>query len=98
MNGGQPGKEITLQCGIAREATVFEAKDLVTLTELACAFVDLKVWFFKFWASLLLLLCIFHPEEKPFRFFRNGMHEVKKYFTLLGFACSPLLGNVSGNF
>ena len=43
MNGGQPQKEIALQCGIARETTVFEAKDLQTLTDLACAFVDLKV-------------------------------------------------------
>ena len=45
MNGGAARKEIALQCGIARETRIFEAKDLATLTELACGFVDFKVYF-----------------------------------------------------
>ena len=43
MNGSAARKEIALQCGIARETRVFEAKDLATLTDLACGFVDFKV-------------------------------------------------------
>ena len=43
MNGSTARKEIALQCGIARETRVFEAKDLATLQDLACGFVDIKV-------------------------------------------------------
>ena len=45
MNGGATRKEIALQCGIARETRIFEAKDLATLNDLACGFVDCKVHF-----------------------------------------------------
>ena len=45
MNSSAARKEIALQCGIARETRIFEAKDLATLTDLACGFVDFKVYF-----------------------------------------------------
>lgn len=65
MNGGQPRKEIALQCGIAREATVFEAKDFATLTELACAFVDLKFPDHSYVALADKILLYKHDYSKP---------------------------------
>ena len=43
MDEDCPRKGITFQCGLARESYGFEGKDLTTLKDLACSFLDHKV-------------------------------------------------------
>ncbi|XP_028409605.1 serine/threonine-protein kinase D3-like isoform X2 [Dendronephthya gigantea] len=65
MNGSAARKEIALQCGIARETRVFEAKDLATLTDLACGFVDFKFPDHSYVALSDKILLYKHDYTKP---------------------------------
>ncbi|XP_046849101.1 serine/threonine-protein kinase D3-like isoform X2 [Xenia sp. Carnegie-2017] len=65
MNGSSTKKEIALQCGIARETRVLEAKDLASLTDLACGFVDYKFPDHSYVALADKILLYKHDYSKP---------------------------------